>query len=156
MFEETKVPEGMNKEVLEHLMHPKNYGKLENPSGVGVALDEVTQEYVVFYILLEDELLKELRFATNGCQDTLVVGSMFTQMLENNTIEYAQNAIQKLSSKLGKLTAKQEACSNIVLNAFSAATINAAHRESGVDEELHLIKTQQSCDESKTSQEEKK
>lgn len=146
MFEETKVPEGMNKEVLEHLMHPKNYGKLENPSGVGVALDEQTGEYVVFYILLQDETLKELRFATNGCQDTLVVGSMFTQMLENNTIEYAQNAIQKLSSKLGKLTKKQEACSNIVLSAFSAATINAAHREHGEKEELHLIKTQQSCD----------
>lgn len=155
MLESVEVPEGINKEVLEHLMHPKNYGKLENPSGVGVALDEKTREYVIFYILLEKELLKELRFATNGCQDTVVVGSMFSEMLENNTIEYAQDAIEKMKLKLGKLTPQQEICANIVLTAFSAATINASHREKGIDEELHLIKTQESCEVPEANQEQK-
>lgn len=146
MLENIEVPQGINKEVLEHLMYPKNYGKLEDPSGVGVALDEKTNEYVIFYILLEDALLKELRFATNGCQDTVVVGSMFSEMLQNNSIEYAKIAIEKMKERLGKLTPQQEVCANIVLTAFSAATINAAHREQGVDEELHLIKMQESCE----------
>lgn len=146
MFEETKVPEGINKDVLEHIMHPKNYGKLDNPSGVGVALDERTGEYVVFYVLLEDDLLKSLRFATNGCQDTVVVGFMFSEMVENNTIEYAQSAIEKMKLRLEKLTTQQEICANIVLSAFSAATINASHRADGIKEELHLIKMEQSCE----------
>lgn len=146
MLEDVKVPEGINKDVLEHIMHPKNYGKLDNPSGVGVALDEKTNEYVVFYLLLENETLKELRFATNGCQDTVVVGSMFSEMLENNTIEYANSAIEKMRVRLGKLTSQQEVCANIVLTAFLAATINVRHRAEGITEEMHLIKTQQSCE----------
>jgi nitrogen fixation NifU-like protein len=146
MLEDIKVPEGMNKEVLEHLMHPKNYGKLENPSGVGVALDEKTKEYVIFYILLVDEKLQELRFATNGCQDTVVVGSMLSEMLEHNSIEYAQIAMGKLEEKLGKISHQQQLCANIVLGAFSAACINAKNRTDGIDEELHLLKMQESCE----------
>ena len=38
MFEDVKMPEGMNPETLEHLMDPKNYGKLDDANGVGVAL----------------------------------------------------------------------------------------------------------------------
>lgn len=152
MLEDVKVPEGINKDVLEHIMHPKNYGKLDNPSGVGVALDEKTNEYVVFYLLLENETLKELRFATNGCQDTVVVGSMFSEMLENNTIEYANSAIEKMRVRLGKLTSQQEVCANIVLTAFLAATINVRHRAKGITEEMHLIKTQQSCETDQTNE----
>ena len=42
MFENVKMPEGLNPEVLEHLMDPKNYGKLDDADGVGVGLDEKT------------------------------------------------------------------------------------------------------------------
>ena len=104
MFEDTKMPEGMSPEVLEHLMNPKNYGKLEEPNGVGVALDEKTKEYVIFSILLDDTLIKDVKFATNGCQDTVVIGSMFTDMIMNNNLEYAQGAIKKMNDKLGNMS----------------------------------------------------
>ena len=60
------MPEGMNSETLERLMDPKNYGKLENANGVGVALDEKTKEYVIFYSLFDEDALKDARYATNG------------------------------------------------------------------------------------------
>lgn len=145
MLENTKIPEGLNVEVLEHLMYPRNYGKLENPSGVGVCLDEKTKEYVIFYILLDESTIQDLKFATNGCQDTLVIGSMLSEMLKENAIEYADVAIEKLYTKLGKLTQRQRACAEIVLVALNAALINVANRNKGIDEELHLLKTQESC-----------
>ena len=67
MFEDVKMPEGMNSETLEHLMNPKNYGKLDEANGIGVALDENTREYVIFYTLLDGDIVKDAKYATNGC-----------------------------------------------------------------------------------------
>lgn len=146
MFEDVKMPEGMKPEVLEHLMHPKNYGKLENPSGVGVALDEKTKEYVIFYLLLEDGLVKDLKFATNGCQDTVVIGSMFSEMLKDNDLDYANGAIAKITEKLGTLSAQQQVCSDIVFSAFAASIRNYENIQNGIEEELHLFKMKESCE----------
>jgi len=146
MFEDTKMPEGMNPETLEHLMYPKNYGKLDEPSGIGVGLDEKTKEYVIFYTLLDGDMIKDVRYATNGCQDTVVIGSMFTDMIKNNDIEYAQGAIQKMHEKLGNLSAQQQICADIVFTAFIASLKNFENLQNGADEELHVLKMKDSCE----------
>jgi nitrogen fixation NifU-like protein len=146
MFEDVKMPEGMNPEVLEHLMNPKNYGKLDNASGVGVALDEKTKEYIIFYILLDGEIIKDAKFATNGCQDTVVIGSMFTEMIKGNDIEYANKAIQKMNEKLGDMTPQQKVCADIVFSSFVASIKNYENIQNGADEELHLVKMKDSCE----------
>lgn len=146
MYENVKMPEGMNPEVLEHLMNPYNYGKLDNANGVGVAMDDKTGEYVIFYILLEDAKIKDVKFATNGCQDTVVIGSMFTQMIKDNDTEYAQKAIEKMHEKLGNLTPQQQICADIVFTAFVAAMQNHENVINGKDEELHVLKMKESCE----------
>ena len=147
MLEGVEVPEGMNKEVLEHLMMPRNYGKLENPSCIGIGLDEKTNEYVIMYLLLKDETIEDIRFATNGCQDTVVVGSMFTDMIKTQTVEFAQRAIQKLYEKLGsKMTAKQRVCADMVFTAFIAALKNYENLQNGKKEEAHILKMKESCE----------
>ncbi len=146
MFEDVKMPEGMSAEALEHLMYPKNYGKLEDADGIGVALDEKTKEYVIFYTKLDNDIIKDVKFATNGCQDTVVIGSMFTEMIKNNDTEYAQKAIAKMHDKLGKLTPQQQVCADIVFTAFIASLKNFENKLGGLDEELHLLKMKESCE----------
>jgi len=146
MFEDVKMPEGMSPEALEHLMYPKNYGKLDDADGIGVALDEKTKEYVIFYTKLQDNIVKDVKFATNGCQDTVVIGSMFTEMIKENDVDYAQKAISKMHDKLGKLSAQQQVCADIVFTAFIASLKNFENRQNGADEELHLLKMKDSCE----------
>ncbi len=146
MFEDVKLPKGMDAEVLEHLMHPKNYGKLDNANGIGVATDEKTGEYVIFYTLLEDEAIKDVKFATNGCQDTVVIGSMFTDMIKGNDLQYAQTAINKMHEKLGKLSAQQQICADIVFSAFVASMKNYENLINGKKEEVHIVKMKESCE----------
>ena len=146
MLENIELPEGMNPEVLEHLMDPQNYGKLENPSGVGVALDEKSGEYVIFYIQTAGSTIDDLRFATNGCQDTVVVGSMFTQMIKNQSFEYAQESIQKLNEKLSGASPQQQVCADMVLTSFIAALKNYENIQNGKAEELHVLKMKESCE----------
>jgi nitrogen fixation NifU-like protein len=146
MFEDVKMPEGMNPETLEHLMNPKNYGKLDEPSCIGVGLDEKTREYVIFYTLLEGDTVKDVRYATNGCQDTVVIGSMFSEMIKNNNIDYAQEAIKRMHDKLGKLSPQQQICADIVFTAFIASLKNFENIQNGADEELHVLKMKDSCE----------
>jgi nitrogen fixation NifU-like protein len=146
MFEDVKMPEGMNPEVLEHLMAPKNYGKLEDANGVGVAVDEKTGEYVIFYVKTEGEIIKDLRYATNGCQDTVVVGSMFSEMVKGGNIDNGKKAISKMELRLGGLTPKQRVCTDMVLEAFVASLINRDNLLNGKKEELHIIKMKESCE----------
>ena len=146
MFENVTMPEGVNPETLEHLMNPKNYGKLENASGVGVALDEKTSEYVIFYTLLDGDIIKDCRYATNGCQDTVVIGSMFTTMIMNNNLDYANDAIQRMHEKLGTLSAQQQTCADLVFSAFVASMKNFENVSSGKKEEMHVFKMKESCE----------
>ena len=146
MFENTKMPEGMSSETLEHLINPRNYGKLDEPSCVGVAVDEKTGEYVIFYTLLDDDIVKDVSYATNGCQDTVVIGSMFTDMIKGNNLEYANRAIQKMLEKLGGLTPQQQICADIVFSAFVASMKNLENLQDGKKEEMHVLKMKDSCE----------
>jgi len=146
MFENVKMPEGMSSETLEHLMNPKNYGKLENPSCIGVALDEKTKEYVIFYTILDNGIVKDVRYATNGCQDTVVIGSMFSEMIKDNDLDYANGAIAKMHEKLGDMTPQQKICAEIVFTAFIASVKNFENLQDGQEEELHLLKMKESCE----------
>jgi len=146
MFEDVIMPEGINAETMEHLMNPKNYGKLEGASGVGVALDEKTGEYVIFYTLLDGDTIKEAKYATNGCQDTVVIGSMFTEMIIGNDGEYAQGAIQKMHDKLGSLSPQQQVCADLVFSGYVASMLNFENLSNGKEEEMHVLKMKDSCE----------
>jgi len=154
MFENVKMPDNMNPEVLTHLMNPQNYGKLDNPSCIGVNLDEKTGEYVIFYLELDGDIIKDVSYATNGCQDTVVIGSMFTSMIKGETVEFANNSLGRITEKLGDMSRQQELCAELVLNSFVAALINLKNLEDGKTEEMHVIKTKESCEIEQDTQEE--
>ena len=145
MFENVQFPEGIDPEVMMHLMSPKNYGKLESANGIGVASDEKTGEYVIFYTEIDDTVVKDVMYATNGCQDTVVIGSMFTEMIKGNDVAYGQKAIDKMHEKLGDLTPEQQVCADIVFSAFSASLMNYNNKIDGKDEEMHLLVMKDSC-----------
>jgi len=138
-LKDVKLPEGMNNETLAHLMEPQNYGKLDDANGVGVALDEKTKEYVIFYTLLKDGIIKNAKYATNGCQ-------MFTDMIKDNNLDYAKGAIKRMNEKLGTMSAQQQVCADIVFSSFLASLTNYENVQKGADEELHLFKMKESCD----------
>lgn len=145
-MENIEVPEGMNPEVLKHLMDPQNYGKLDEPNGIGVAHDDKTGEFVIFYIKTDDGSIRDVRFATNGCQDTVVVGSMFTEIIKGKSIEDGKKAIAILEQKIGIVTPQQRICAEMVFNAFIAALINEENLSRGEKEEMHVIKSEESCE----------
>jgi nitrogen fixation NifU-like protein len=91
-------------------------------------------------------VIKDIRYATNGCQDTVVIGSMFTDMIQQKDINYAMDAIKRMNERLGEMTPQQQVCADLVFRAFTASMKNYENVVNGADEELHVYKMTQSCD----------
>ena len=66
MFEDVILPEGLNRETLEHLMNPKNYGKIEDADCIGVGIDNATNSYVIMYIKSDETHILDVMFGTNA------------------------------------------------------------------------------------------
>ncbi len=127
-------------------MHPKNYGPLENPTGVGVGHSEQSGEFVILYLLCNGDIIENIGYATNGCHDTVVLGSMFTEMVKGETLGYGFSAAEKLRDKVAQGPVKQQACAQMVLTAFEAAQIHQQHIREGSTEELHAIEIGMECE----------
>ena len=133
-------------EVLEHMMNPKNYGKMENADGIGMGVDKKTGEFAMVYIKVDDEILSNITFGCNACQDTVVAGSLFTEMVKGDTLENAITALKLMTEKILMAPKRQQACSNMVLTAFRAAIINRDNKVAGMDEEMFTIDMKESCE----------
>jgi len=145
-MEQTESGMELTEEIIEHMMHPKNYGKLETPDGVGVGYDEKSGEYVMMYLATDGDKIAQIAYATNGCQDTVILGSVFTEMIKGTMLEEARATAGMLEEKLATAPEKQQACSELVLAAFAAAVLNREHRSAGSDQEFHKIRIGRTCD----------
>jgi nitrogen fixation NifU-like protein len=133
-------------EVLEHMMNPKNYGKMEGAHGVGMGVDKKTGEFAMVYIKVADGTLEDITFGCNACQDTVVAGSLFTEMVKGDSLANAVKASLIMDEKLAAAPKRQQACSKMVLRAFDAALENKVHRDNGDEEDMFTIDMKESCE----------
>ena len=133
-------------EVLEHMMNPKNYGKMENADGIGMGVDQKTGEFAMVYIKVDNEILSNITFGCNAWQDTVVAGSLFTEMVKGDRLENAISALKLMAEKILTAPKRQQACSNMVLTAFRAAIIHRDNKANGIDEEMFTIDMKESCE----------
>jgi len=137
----------VNAEVLEHMMYPKNYGEIKEASGVGVGLDKSTGEFAIIYLELdENEKLTDIKYGCQACQDTVVAGSLFTQMVKGESLNYAIEASKRLESKLQDAPPKQQACSGMIIKGFQASVLHKQSKENGGKEDMATLELNISCE----------
>ena len=137
----------VNAEVLEHMMSPKNYGSIEDASAVGVGLDPETGEYAVIYLDIDDdENIRDIKYGCKACQDTVIAGSLFTEMVKGATLDYGIEASKRLALKIKDAPAKQQACSGMVIKGFEAALLHKKSKEEGGTEDVVTLELGISCE----------
>jgi len=137
----------VNAEVLEHMMNPKNYGVIEDASCVGMGLDPDTGEFAVMYLDIDKEdNISDIKYGCKACQDTVVAGSLFTQMVKGATLEYGIEAAKRLELKIKDAPAKQQACSGMVIKSFQAAILHKKSKEEGGTEDMATLELGVSCE----------
>ncbi len=134
-------------EVLEHMMSPKNYGKIDSASGVGMGIDPTNGEFALMYLDIDDKKnIKDIKFSCNACQDTVIAGSMFTEMVKGETLEYGKKSASLMSEKIKSAPPKQQACSGMVIKAFDAAIKHMDDLKNGSKEEMAKLELDISCE----------
>ena len=133
---EKETIQKLNDDVLDHMMNPRNYGKLQNATCVGMGVDKKTNEYGLMYLDIKDDKINDVKFGCNACQDTVVAGSFFTEMIKGASLDYAIKSSSMLKEKIKDAPKKQQACTNMILLAFDAALI---HKDSNKQKDMHII-----------------
>jgi nitrogen fixation protein NifU and related proteins len=108
--------------VMDHFMHPRNVGEIENPDGVGEVGNPVCGDMMTFYIKVKDGKLADVKFKTFGCGAAIAVSSMVSEMAMGKTLEEAQKITPEMVAKeLEGLPKQKFHCSNLGAQALNKA-----------------------------------
>ena len=111
-----------SEKVMEHFMHPRNVGEIENPDGVGEVGNPICGDMMTFYIKVKDNRLEDVKFKTFGCGAAIAVSSMVSEMAKGKTLEEALKITPALvATELEGLPKNKYHCSNLGAQALHKA-----------------------------------
>ena len=122
--------------LVEHMMNPKNYGKLEESNAVGMGKNPQNGEKVAIYLNVEkqdDPFIKDISFQAIGCTTTIVAGSIVTSEARDIHFSRAEELISTTLGMLENQTPEDAACTEMVALALKAALDTYAEREKDPD-----------------------
>lgn len=111
--------------VMDHFANPRNVGEIENANGVGEVGNPTCGDIMRFYILVEDNIIKDIKFKTFGCGAAIATSSMATELAKGKTIEEALELTNKaVAEALDGLPPVKMHCSNLAADALRAAIVD--------------------------------
>ena len=111
--------------VMDHFMHPRNVGEIENPDGVGQVGNAKCGDIMKMYLKIQNNIIEDVKFETFGCGSAIASSSMATELIKGKTIEEALAVTNKqVVDALGGLPAYKLHCSVLAEESIKAAVKN--------------------------------
>ena len=108
--------------VIDHFSNPRNVGEIENASGSGTVGNPKCGDIMKMDILVEDGIIKDVKFKTVGCGAAIATSSMATEMVKGKTIDEALLLTnQAVAEALDGLPPVKMHCSMLAEQAIHAA-----------------------------------
>ena len=108
--------------VMEHFMHPRNVGEIENPDGIGEVGNPICGDMMTFYIKVKDNRLADVKYKTFGCGAAIAVSSMVSEMAVGKTLDEALKITPRtVADELEELPQNKFHCSNLGAQALHKA-----------------------------------
>ena len=118
-----------NDKVMDHFMHPRNVGEIENADGTGVYGSPVCGDMMQVQIKVKDDIITDAKFKTFGCGSAIASSSMATEMIIGKTVEEALEISNKtIVDELGGLPAVKLHCSVLADHAIKSAIYDYAQK----------------------------
>ncbi|MBU0672098.1 MAG: Fe-S cluster assembly scaffold protein NifU [Candidatus Margulisbacteria bacterium] len=122
-----------SKKVMDHFMHPRNVGEMENPDGIGKVGNPVCGDIMEMYIKVKDNVIVDAKFKTFGCGAAIATSSMATELIKGKTIEEALKLTNKaVAEALDGLPPVKMHCSVLAEDAFKGAVDDYLKKKTGV------------------------
>ena len=111
-----------SEKVMDHFMHPRNVGSIENASGVGEVGNAKCGDIMKIYLKIENEIIVDCKFETFGCGSAIASSSMATEMILGKSIHEAMALTNKaVAEALDGLPAHKMHCSVLAEEAIKSA-----------------------------------
>ena len=108
--------------VMDHFMHPRNVGEIENPDGVGQGGNAKCGDIMKMYLKIRDNVIQDVKFETFGCGSAIASSSMATEMIKGKTIDEALAVTNRqVVDALGGLPAHKLHCSVLAEESIKSA-----------------------------------
>jgi nitrogen fixation NifU-like protein len=116
--------------VMDHFMHPRNVGEIENAAGVGTVGNAVCGDIMRMYLDIDETgVIRDARFKTFGCGAAVATSSMATELVRGKTIEEALQVTNKaVAEALDGLPKVKVHCSLLAEQAIRAALWDYAEK----------------------------
>ena len=75
--------------VMDHFMHPRNVGVIENADGVGQVGNAKCGDIMKIYLKIENDIIVDVKFETFGCGSAIASSSMATEMIKGKPLSEA-------------------------------------------------------------------
>lgn len=108
--------------VMDHFMHPRNVGEIENPDGVGQVGNAKCGDIMKMYLKIRDNVIQDVKFETFGCGSAIASSSMATEMIKGKTVDEALAVTNRqVVDALGDLPAHKLHCSVLAEESIKSA-----------------------------------
>lgn len=128
-----------SEKVMDHFMHPRNVGEMENPSGVGEVGNAKCGDIMRMYLKIdENDIITDVKFKTYGCGTAIASSSMATELIKGKSINEAINLSNKeVAENLDGLPPIKMHCSVLAEEAIKAALYDyqekSGHKVKGLE-----------------------
>lgn len=111
--------------VMDHFMHPRNVGTIEDASGVGEVGNAKCGDIMKIYLKIENDIIEDVKFETFGCGSAIASSSMATEMIKGKSIHEAMKLTNKaVAEALDGLPAHKLHCSVLAEEAIKSALLD--------------------------------
>ena len=108
--------------VMDHFMHPRNVGTIENADGVGTVGNAKCGDIMKIYLKIDNDTIVDVTFETFGCGSAIASSSMATEMIKGKPISEAlQLTNAAVAEALDGLPAHKMHCSVLAEEAIKSA-----------------------------------
>jgi nitrogen fixation NifU-like protein len=108
--------------VMDHFFNPRNCFRMEKPDIVGKAGEPGRGPFMLLYLRVDGERIRDMSFQTYGCGPTIAAGSILTECLHQaSRAEAALFGEKEVNDALGGLPSAKRHCSALAATALKDA-----------------------------------
>ena len=113
-----------SEKVMDHFLHPRNVGSIENADGVGEVGNDKCGDIMKIFLKIDKDtqVITDVKFETFGCGSAIASSSMATEMIKGKPLSEALMLSNKaVAEALDGLPAHKMHCSVLAEEAIKAA-----------------------------------
>jgi len=111
-----------DEKFLDHARNPRNVGLLEDANVVIQAGDIECDDKLIFFIRIEDDVVRDIRFLIEGCETTVATSSIVTEMVMGQSLDTVLTLSDRsIADALDGLPEEKMHCAEMAASAMHAA-----------------------------------